>query len=457
MLFSAEYEHRSRLHALSRDFTRDSLDPTQPGYNAAPWSTFTNLAGWQPRGPLPAVPNATANGEFGAPSGGIVSDFTPASCAAVGGRYDNNFTCAYNYIPYYNLVEKNDIYRAYAQLNAQLNDDNRFHLDASYGHVEIAAGVRFARAADGARAGFDDWLDLPVLRAEHEPLCGRVRCSQWHYRRIGFHTVAYRLLAHGGNLAFGNGNGFGVPDKIENKVWRLSTGLNGELGEWAGFARGVGYDLAVTYNHSSSFNTHPDTIGYRLQEALNGFGGSGCQATDLDPARFGTQNPGAAGKNGCLWWNPFSTSFANQPVRDLANPNYVAGDENSAELTRWLFDPRATETDQQQLHRRSRVQRLVRGQALRRRSRAGRSAGRDARSRVTRMCLIRSSTAACPASGRRTSPARTAPAHQTSPSGSIGHYRPEFPRLHARQSGTLRALRAQSARPGEPESVLGIR
>jgi iron complex outermembrane receptor protein len=31
-------------------------------------------------------------------------------------------------------------------------------------------------------------------------------------------------------------------------------------------------------------------------------------------------------------------------VRGLANPNYVAGAENSVELTRWLFDPRATTT-----------------------------------------------------------------------------------------------------------------
>ncbi|HEU4624554.1 MAG TPA: TonB-dependent receptor plug domain-containing protein [Steroidobacteraceae bacterium] len=45
LMFSAEYEHRSRLHALARDFTHAALDPTQPGYNPAPWSTFTNLAG----------------------------------------------------------------------------------------------------------------------------------------------------------------------------------------------------------------------------------------------------------------------------------------------------------------------------------------------------------------------------------------------------------------------------
>jgi len=343
-LFSAEYEHRSRVHALARDFTQASLDPTRAGYNPAPWSTFSNLAGWVPRGALPAVPRATADGEFGAPTGGIVSDFTPASCAAVGGRYDNNFTCAYNYIPYYNLVEKNDIYRAYAQLTAQLNDNNKFHLDASYGQVvspqvfgsPAQPMVRGPALATGSTFQFYVPITNPYA-AEFAARNGVTGAS-------GFTPVAYRLLAHGGNFAFGDGNGFGVPDRVENKVWRVSTGLNGEFGDWARFARDVGYDLAFTYNHSSSFNTHPDTIGYRVQEALNGFGGANCQATDLDPARFGTQNPGAAGRNGCLWWNPFSTSFANQPVRGLSNPNFVAGDENSAELTRWMFDPRGTDT-----------------------------------------------------------------------------------------------------------------
>ena len=85
-LWSAEWEHRSALRAMDRDFTLDSLDPTAGlgNYNPAPWSTLTNLAGWLPLGPLPATPTIGANGaEFGAPVAGITPDFTPASCAAV--------------------------------------------------------------------------------------------------------------------------------------------------------------------------------------------------------------------------------------------------------------------------------------------------------------------------------------------------------------------------------------
>ena len=343
-MWSGEYEHRSRLHSLERDFTRDSLDPQKPGYNPAPWSTLTNLAGWQPRGALPAVPSATANGEFGAPVGGIVSDFTPASCAAVGGRYDNNFTCAYNYIPYYNLVEDNDIWRAYAQLNVKVTDNVDFHFDASYGQVTVPQVfgspaqpvIRGPALATGSTFQFY----APIAN----PYAAQFAASNGIVGASGFTPVTYRLLGHGGNAALGQGEGFGVPDKVDNEVWRVSTGLNGELGEWAGIGKHIGYDLSLTYNEQKTYNTHADTIGYRLQEALAGFGGANCHAVDQDPARFGTQNPGAAGQGGCQWWNPFATSFANQPVRNLANPSYVAGNENSAALTSWIFDPRATET-----------------------------------------------------------------------------------------------------------------
>lgn len=344
-LWSVEYEHRSRLRALDRDFTRDSLDPSRAGYNPAPWSTFTNLAGWVPRGALPAIPSATADGEFGAPVGGIVSDFTRETCAAVGGRYDNNFTCAYNYIPYYNLVEENDIYRGYLQLNADVTDKVRFHLDASYGQV-ISPQVFGSPAQPVIRGpamatGSTNQFYVPIAN----PYAAQFAAANGITGASGFTPVTYRLLAHGGNAYLGEGKGFGVPDRIENEVWRVSTGLNGDLGDLASFARDVGFDFAVTYNEMVTSSTHPDTVGYRLQQALAGFGGPNCQAADFDPARFGTQNSAAAGQNGCQWWNPFSSSFAGQPVLGLANPNYVAGAENSEELTRWIFDPRAIETE----------------------------------------------------------------------------------------------------------------
>jgi outer membrane receptor protein involved in Fe transport len=343
-MWAAEYEHRSRLNTLNRDWTYDSFNPKVVGYNPAPWSTFTNLAAWQPRGALPAVPSATANGEWGAPVGGLAPDFTQASCEAVGGRFDNANSCSYNYIAYYRLVENQDTYRAFAQMNASVNDNMNFHVEASFGEVSIpqVMGSPSQPMIGGAAlaVGSAHQFYVPITN----PFAAEFAASKGIVGASGFTPASYRLLAHGGNYFMANGDGFGVADKIDNQVWRVSSGVNGALGDWAGIFKDVNYDLGLTYNQSISYNTHPDVIGYRFQEALMGFGGPDCRATDLDPARFGTQNPAAAGKNGCLWWNPFATSFANQPVRGLTNPNYRAGEENGKILTQWMFNPRAVET-----------------------------------------------------------------------------------------------------------------
>jgi len=344
-LWSAEWEHRSRLNSLERDITNASLTPnsTPGGYNSAPWSTLTNLAGWTPRGALPAVPSV-AN-EFGTALAAPLSDFTPASCAAVGGRYDNTFTCAYNYIPYYNLVEENDIYRVYAQLNAKITDNMDFHAEVSYGQV-VSPQVFGSPAQPVIRGpalatGATNQFYVPITNPHAAAFAARTGAPA---TTQGFTPTTYRAFAHGGNPLFGEGNGFGVPSRIDNQVFRVSAGLSGTLGEWAGPFGTIGYDGAVTFNYANLYADAADIIGYRLQEALNGFGGPNCNAPDLDPSRFGTQNAAAAGKNGCLWWNPFATNFASQPERNLANPQYVAGTENPAELGRWLFDQRADET-----------------------------------------------------------------------------------------------------------------
>jgi iron complex outermembrane receptor protein len=131
-LFTAEWEHRSELDTSKRRFS------SLPYWvNPAPSSNLTNLAGWVPRGEPPAVPTgATAAGEFGPsllpafgatlPEGMPVADFTKSSCEAVGGIYENPFRCHYVYIPYYNLVEENDVHRVFAQLTTKISDSADF-------------------------------------------------------------------------------------------------------------------------------------------------------------------------------------------------------------------------------------------------------------------------------------------------------------------------------------------
>src|SRR5690606_13502837 len=136
---------------------------------------------------------------------------------------------------------------------------------------------------------------------------------------------------------FAEGGKHSTPSDIRNKFTHLSTGFNGDVTD------DISFDVGLTYNQSNLSSTGPDMMLYRVQQGLNGFGGPNCNVPDLDPSRYGTQNPAMAGSAGCSWYNPFASNFSSQPVLGLNNPSYVPGAENSDELIEWLFNERAEE------------------------------------------------------------------------------------------------------------------
>ncbi|MEZ5552533.1 MAG: TonB-dependent receptor [Pseudomonadales bacterium] len=328
VIVSAEWEHRSELDSTERDFA--SLPYS---VNPAPWSTLTNLAGWVPQ---------TAGGT----PLGLASDFTPASCEAVGGVYSNGYTCRYDYVPYYNLVEDSDTYRLFLQVNSDITDTDKFHMELNFArlHVPHALGspaqpvIRGPAVAQGATYQFS----VPVTNPYYAEFASR---SGWAANPLAGLTsvvkpITYRAFAHGGNPYYAEGGNFGVPTEVDKRYIHFVAGFDGTTL----FNQPVGYDVALTVNHSTEYVDAPDVIGYRLQEALNGFGGPDCNATDMDTTQFGTQNPGAAGTGNCMWWNPFASAWAGQPVLGLSNPSYVPGSEIPNELIAWVFDKRGSET-----------------------------------------------------------------------------------------------------------------
>jgi iron complex outermembrane receptor protein len=131
ILLAAQWEHRSELSTTKRSMTRHPY-----GVNPAPWSALTNLSGWLPRAALPENPtirpgDSTATAEWGNLLGGTITDFTQDSCEAVGGVFGGGF-CRYNYIPFYNLIEDNDIYRLYGQVNSSVTDSMDFYMRVAY-------------------------------------------------------------------------------------------------------------------------------------------------------------------------------------------------------------------------------------------------------------------------------------------------------------------------------------
>lgn len=380
-LWSVEYEHRSPLTPDKRDWAQ-----TPYSTNGSPWSALSNIGVYTPRGALPnpitGTPGAqftqaneygptvgyTQNGNAVAAGGSIYDNAASvgsrgANCDAIGGAWSsatnpNAGFCRFGYFPFYNLVEEQDTYRAYGQLNARLNDDTKFHLDAAYGQVRSATHVSpslpTSRGPAMAQTGTE--LYIPVTNpyvAQFLADTGTTLGAGTQGMSIGGAASSlYRTFAFQGTQAFGDDTAL---NGYDYQGFRVSGGFNGRIGDWAGMFSNINYDTALTYNQTITRLTGPDMLGHRIQQALNGFGGPGCNALDQDPARLGTQNPLAAGKNGCLWLNPFMTSFTRNPSlnalnplsgtnRNLAAPAGTTGWEVPVELQRWLYDDRESET-----------------------------------------------------------------------------------------------------------------
>jgi len=341
VMWSAEVQHRSRLESEERSFS------SLPYWvNPSPWSNLTNIANYTP---VSSTSNPRAF--LASPVTGYYQDATQNVCETQGGIWQPTQIlgprCAYGYVSYYNLVETQDIYRAYAQLETPIGDNANFHADVAWSMTDVPEvfGSPSLPTTRGPAPGIGATFQYLVPRSNPH-------VAEWEARSgaaafpLGFLTQGYsisllRPFAHNGNPVGGRGEGFGNAASVQNEVFRASASLNGDFGE----ASNIGYDFALTFNRQESENTNPDYLGFRLQDALNGFGGPLCNATDLDPSTPGIQNPGAAGQNGCEWFNPFTSAYAGQPELGLANPNYIPGSENSDQLIRWLFDPKLVRSE----------------------------------------------------------------------------------------------------------------
>ncbi|MBI1339145.1 TonB-dependent receptor plug domain-containing protein [bacterium] len=360
LMVSLEWNHRSELDAIERDWT------IQPfSRNNTPWAPYHTYGSYLLRSPTGSTL-------------GLVQDFTADECRTSTGPVEGqNRTisglpvCWWNYMIHtYNLVEELDQYRLYGQYTADLSDNLRLTAQISYGKSlapdigtvaayqtnvgpAAATGTAFQYRVPRSNPYFNSFLQQNASQINPAVLPLIAAADQ-------FLTI---IWGPGGVPHSGTG-GQGSHPRTELENWNAVIALDGDFdgiaGDWLST-----WKLDGVFNYATTDSTLPDTIGYRVQQALNGFGGPNCNAPDLVPDRFdlagldannngwvspeefyavvGTQNPGAAGRNGCLWLNPFSSNYAANQTFGTPNPRYIQGNENSAELTRWLFDERQTE------------------------------------------------------------------------------------------------------------------
>jgi iron complex outermembrane receptor protein len=314
VMLALGYQHRSELQSGAREFS--SVRPGGGDFyltNPSGWSAYSNPGAWLIRG----GPNGT-----GAVLSGVVRD---ANCTEVGGYA--GFTgatpvCYWTYVPFDNLVEDQNQFQGYGEVNFHITDTMRFHAELLYAetdqpHVPTSPGYPpFSGVAGPSTTGTftvpssNPGFNTFLTQTGNAALIGVAQSAT---------EILWRPLSNGGNPSFLPGRGSNLFYRYF-ETWHAAADLRGELG-----FGGIGYDASLTYIQENQDQRTRDILITRLQAALNGLGGPSC--TGVTP-----------GANGCLYFNPFSNAFAGNPAQGLTNPGFNAAAVNSRALSDWLFN-----------------------------------------------------------------------------------------------------------------------
>lgn len=339
IFLSAGYQHRGELSVLDRDFSNAPFTVNPQ----AGWSTTSSVTGIRPL--LPDGADADTNYDFG-------TTFLDPACAALGGIVAAT-SCRFQFLDYDNLVETEDRYQFYGQIDTDLGSGIDLHLEAFYSRTDIPefktspgyGGIQAPTAnltgPNVPAGGYFVPINHPALT--NPDTTRTVIGNLLPGNAVGayLNTLSFRTFSFGGNPLFPSRSGTGSRDY---DAYRVSGRLNGEVG-------GVNWEAALSYSQETGNRTTYDAMVSRLQLAMRGFGSlasdpNGCTAAET--ANF-TTNAGNSAL-GCHWFNPFSSSIPVNVISGEVNNVTITGGSpailNSADLVRWFYQPVITKSTQ---------------------------------------------------------------------------------------------------------------
>ena len=307
ILLSAGYRKRTQLPVTERDFAIRSFAENPQGG----WSGFGN----------PGTYLTSANG-----GASFTSALVDPGCAAISGPLTTG-GCQMQFIGFNNLIEDEDHYQIYGEINVDLTEKTKFHAEVLYAAHEVANehsspsyppnNIPTSALTTKGQSGFYIPGANPGLQALiSSGQLGGTQAANAAANGL-LTTIAWRPIGVGGNDLFGGG---AKHDRRYFDTYRVSAGLKGEFD----FAGGIGWDAAVTYMDSNADIATPDILVGKLQMALRGLGGDGCTGN-------------TPGQNGCLWFNPFSSGVQQNVIDGRVNPNYNAATANSREVLDYIY------------------------------------------------------------------------------------------------------------------------
>lgn len=245
-----------------------------------------------------------------APGGGFIPIIDPTGCADVGGIPDpipaaqagfdaaglpfQAGFCQFDFGDFFNLVAEEERVNLFGVVTHRFGEEGEFRIEAAYTDYDAERG---------------NSPSFPFLNTANS-IVSPANPGNIFPAALGTPIFFGRAIGVGGDVS---------PSTAESETFRISADVSGSLGggSWI-------YDLGATYANNQHDLTTEDTVTDRFQAALLGFGGFNCDAA-----------AGVPGANGCLFFNPFASSFGpipnSQEVLDFVIDTQLV--ESESELT----------------------------------------------------------------------------------------------------------------------------
>ena len=310
---SGEYEERSELRIRDRDW---ALRPFAENPGPGGWSSIGNPGTF-----FPGISNGAGGRTL---LGGATPD---PGCELLGGTSSGGF-CRFQYTFFDNLVEEQESYKVFAEVNYDISDKISFHAEALYHDMDMPEWKTSPSYPPQALLGNDRFIEashpgLIDLKAQNPGLFNEV---------AGIPASVQGASSWSRMLGIAGRNGQPQSSYRKTKTKRISFGLVGETDS------GISFDTSFSWSKRERDIGGSDMYIERMAFAFDGLGGAGC-----DPAT------GSAGVGPCEYYNPFSNALSFSPVTGATNPQYNASVANSNELINWLTAETGSATDNETL------------------------------------------------------------------------------------------------------------
>ena len=331
-VLSAEYLTRQQLTPEERDW---ALHPYRAGAGA--WSWTGNPGAF-------LTPYTTgmesAQDLIATLSGAHFSDddiFIDPRCEEFGG-FIETYTCRFRYQPWDNLLEQNNHFRAFAEINGELGDNSSYHIEGLWAEASTPAWV--TTPSFPPISPYDGLQIVPSENPGRQAFCGQ------HAAHAGFMSSAECLQNDW--YFFGRLVGHSGPGRTlerNSRTQRVSASWDGGVDVIEGHDNRL--DIALSYSRSAGNVNQPGEYAYRKFLAFRGYGGPDCGVDVVaDPSSpsgmsLGPTGGRMPGQGNCQFYNPFSNALQHSqqpgaPYVSGANPDFSPGLANDPELIAWI-------------------------------------------------------------------------------------------------------------------------